>query len=120
MKNLKIYKKAIALLTASSILLLSGCTISKNNNKESVSNSARVDKYCDHLTVYFAEGPVTFKECEGYEISAISNRGTFKYSVKKDGEYIISSGFASNYTVTVVDHSIEDEHLDLDSLQKAK
>ena len=68
MKKLKLYKKAIAVTAAGSLVLLCGCSSKSNTNNEETTNQTKTGS-CTHLTVYFEDKPITFKECEGYEIS---------------------------------------------------
>lgn len=119
MKNLKIYKSALAILTATSILLLNGCSTSKNN-EENKSETKGLNNHCSHLTVYFEEGPITFKECDGYEISAAIKQSYLRYDIQKDEQEIISKGYTSNYSYNIVDHSVTDEIIDIESIQKSK
>ena len=117
MKNLKIYKSAIALLTATSILLLSGCSGSSDDNaKESK------EKPCTHLTVYFGDQPITFKECEGYVIDAwdSSKGGELHYDIERDEHKLISNGFTNDYNLYDVYHSNADELIDEESVQKSR
>lgn len=118
MKNLKIYKSSLALLTATSILLLNGCSASKNEIKE---NNETKEKACTHLTVYFEDSPVTFKECEGYDINySFGNRsGKLSYTINKDGSLIVE-GVTQSYNQYDVNHSIADELIDEKSVQKVK
>ena len=115
MKNLKIYKSALALLTATSILLLCGCSSTKEEKKESK------EKSCTHLTIYFEDIPITFKECEGYDISTrrFGSSSEIEYDIEKDGKDIIS-GLTTNYNNYHVYHSMADEILNQESVQKSK
>ena len=118
MKNLKIYKPALALVTATSILLLCGCSTSKNENQE---NKVKDESACTHLTVYFDDKPVTFKECEGYDIATYisMNSSEAHYTIQKDNLTIIS-GSTTMYNEYHVYHSITDELIDEESVQKYK
>lgn len=115
MKNLKIYKSALALVTATSILLLCGCQSSKKENQE------RKEKPCTHLTVYFEDSPVTFKECEGYDISTTfhGSSSEVSYNIKKDNFKIIT-GITALYNDYHVYHSVADEILNQESIKKSK
>ena len=117
MKNLKIYKSALTLVTATTaILLLSGCTSSNNNG-----NNNNKEKSCTHLTVYFQDTPVTFKECEGYDIS-VSRHGQsseIDYKIVKNDMNIIS-GITTIYNTYEVYHNVADELIDEESVQKSK
>ena len=62
MKNLKVYRKAFAILTVSTLVLMTGCGKSEDKKKE-----PKIEP-CEHLTIYFEDQPITFKECEGYEL----------------------------------------------------
>ena len=80
MKNLKVYKRALALITATSILLLSGCSDEKKDeNKEK--------KLCQHTTIYFEDQPITIKECENYgeyDVSTLLHANVrLEYYIKK-------------------------------------
>lgn len=112
MENLKIYKSALALVTATSILLLCGCNSSKKENKETS---------CTHLTVYFENKPVTFKECEGYDISTNMHGSSseISYTIKKDNLKIIS-GTTTIYNKYHIYHNVVDELLNQESAQKTK
>ena len=115
MKNLKIYKSALAILTATSILLLCGCNSSKKENKENKETS------CTHLTVYFEDKPVTFKECEGYDISTSMHGSSseISYTIKKDNLKIIS-GNTAIYNKYHIYHNVVDELINEESAQKSK
>ena len=110
MKNLKIYKSALALLTATSILLLCGCNSSKKDNK---------NDSCRHLTVYFEDSPVTFKECEGYEIGEVYSYGRLLYEVKKENQTFLSGG-TNQFNIYKVNHDTCDELINEESVQKTK
>jgi len=118
MKNLKIYKSALALLTATSILLLCGCSSSKNENQE---NKTKDESACTHLTVYFEDTPITFKECEGYDISTNMHGSSseINYIIKKDNSVIIS-GTTTMYNKYYIYHSVADELINQESIQKSK
>ena len=84
MKNLKIYKKGIKLAATTSIVLLAGCAAIGIIN-------ANKDEYCNHLILYYDEEPITYKECEGYDliVNQIGNTEKLFYQVEKDGRLII-------------------------------
>ena len=113
MKNLKIYKSALALLTATSIFLLSGCSDTSNKEKK--------EEPCTHLTVYFEDKPVTFKECEGYyiDVDTYHKESDIDYTIKKDGKNILS-GTTVLYNILNVYHSEADKILEDNSIQKTK
>ena len=113
MKNLKIFQSATALFAAGSILLLSGCSSEQADDKKET-------KLCSHLTVYFEDTPITFKECEGYVISydARLDGGIVKYNISKDGEIIISHGRTTVANKYLVNHDVADEIIDEESIQK--
>lgn len=115
MKNLKVYQKAIAIVAAGSIILLSGCSSKQTDDKKET-------KLCSHLTVYFEDTPITFKECEGYEISydARLDGGIVRYNISKDGEIIISHGRTTKANKYLVNHDVTDEIIDEKSVQKTK
>ena len=118
MKNFKFYKSALALLTAATITLMSGCSgeLQTSENKEN-----KKSKPCMHLTIYFADEPITFKECEGYKISATdySKDSDTEYTIKKDGE-ILFSGITTLYNKYNVYHDTADKLIEVDSIQKVK
>ena len=110
MKNLKIYKSALALLTATSLLLLCGCN-GKKNEKGTES--------CSHLTVYFDDNPVTFKECEGYEIDYRFSEGRLIYEIQKDDTRILD-GSTNEFNKYEVYHNETDALIDEESVQKSR
>ena len=120
MKNLKIYKSALAFATATSIFLLSGC-ISSNSNNDNKEKTKNKEELCTHLTVYFEDKPVTFKECEGYDVSTkrFGSSSEIEYDIEKDGKDIIS-GITTNYNNYHAYHSVADEILNQESVQKTK
>lgn len=101
-----------------SFLLLTGCMGSSND----VTDKETKEKSCKHLTIYFADKPITFKECEGYDIDAWDSTkgGELHYDIKKDGNKIISSGYTNDYNLYEVYHSITDELISNESVQKVK
>ena len=115
MNNLKIYKSALAVLAASSILLLCGCSNSKEENKKND------EKPCTHLTIYFENSPITFKECEGYNISTTGHGSSSEitYTIKKDDLKIVT-GTTAIYNKYYIYHSIVDELLNQEPIQKVK
>jgi hypothetical protein len=118
MKNFKIYKSALALITSASILLLSGC--SSNTKKEEKKEQPK-NEYCHHLTIYFEDEPITFKQCEGYEISASTPvySGECSYSIYKDKEKVLS-GTTSVYNEYFVYHNVADNIIENKAIQKVK
>lgn len=86
MKNLKIYKKAIALTTIVGITLFSGCS-SSNQQK----NNGEVNSVCHHLIVEFGGQPVIFRECEGYDIAVAYSPTAMFYEIRKDGNVLIDA-----------------------------
>ena len=114
MKKLKIYKSAIALLTSASIVLFSGCTGSEVETKKQ-------SEPCRHLTIYFEEVPITFKECEGYDISCSSEEysGMLNYVIYKD-ELPIAYGETQLYNHYYIYHSNDDKIVKNESVQKTK
>jgi len=113
MKKLKIYKSAIALLTATSILLLSGCSSSKKSEDKST--------LCKHATIYFGDESLTFKECEGYEIDVeyLSYKSRILYDIKQEGKEIVS-GATATFNVFDVNHDNADKMIENKSIKKAK
>ena len=118
MKNFKIYKSALALITSASIVLLSGCS---SNTKKEEKKAEVSNKDCFHLTIYFEDEPITFKECDGYEISASTPvySGECSYSIYKDEEKVLS-GTTSVYNEYFVYHNVADEIIENESIQKVK
>ena len=115
MKNFKIYKSALAIIGSASILLLSGC--GSNTNKEEKAKS----QPCKHLTVYFEDEPITFKECEGYDVS-IEREGyssEIQYKIKKDSETLFN-GITTNYNSYSVYHNVADDIIENEAIQKVK
>lgn len=121
MKNLKIFQRATALFAAGSILLLSGCSSKQTTNTTAAQNK-EIPEYCTHLTVYFEDTPITFKECEGYKVfySSRVDSGLVSYSVTKDDTTVIESGRTSNFNIYSVNHDAVDQIIDEDSVQKTK
>lgn len=103
MKNLKIYKKAIALTTIVGITLFSGCS-SSNQQK----NNGEVNSVCHHMIVEFGDQPVIFRECDGYDIEYYNYKGDITYKVSYDDETLINgSSNKTNYYEAI--HSLTDE-----------
>lgn len=67
MKNLKIYKKSLAILSAVSLVLFSGCSETKTKENKEV----KKEKSCEHLVEYFKDEPIIFEECRRNKIMAI-------------------------------------------------
>lgn len=84
MKNLKIYKRVLALTTAVGITLFSGCSSSNQQKKNEEVNST-----CHHMIVEFGGQPVIFRECEGYDVYAEYTSYAMYYEVYEDGNIII-------------------------------
>ena len=118
MKNLKIYKRTIAILTASTLILMSGCS---KQTEEAKKEKTKTEP-CKHVTIYFEDKPVTFKECEGYELYANIGgySGELSYDIKKDGQTLIKNGETNDYNSYEVYHVYADEIIDNESVQKAK
>ena len=116
MKNLKIYKRALAILTASTLVLMTGCGKSEDKKKE-----PKIEP-CEHLTIYFEDQPITFKECEGYELDtyAGASSGVLDYDIKKDGHILIENGETNDYNSYKVYHEYADEIINNESIQKVK
>lgn len=98
MKKMKIYKSAFALLTATTISLFSGCS---DRNIKSNENA------CMHLTVYFEDKPVTFKECDGYDICTSDKDGMLKYRISRKGEKIVYNGWTNTFHYCEINHKYE-------------
>lgn len=112
MKKLKIYKKAVAALTLSTVVLFSGCTEGTNSQKNS--------ENCFHLTIYFEDKPVTFKECEGHEIDTTKSSVGLWYSISNENDTLITDGYTNQYNCYYVNHNNADEIIDHSSVQKHK
>lgn len=84
MKNLKIYKRVLALTNAIGIILFSGCS-SSNQQKE----NEEVNSTCNHMIVEFGGQPVIFRECEGYDIHVKYTSYAMFYEVYEDDNIII-------------------------------
>ena len=100
------------------LVLFSGCT-AKSNNSET--KSEQESKSCIHLTVYFEDQPITFKECEGYEIDIETSyeNSRLYYEIEKDSKLILD-GVTINYNAVAIDHDVVDENFDNDVLKKSK
>lgn len=117
-KNLrinKLNKKTLGFLTFLSISLLSGCTKEETDDWSFLLNNVISNKNsCTHLTIVFNNEFITFKECDGYEISTYyNNNSDLEYSIYQD-EKIILDGYTSMYN----EYSII--HEDVDLLEKNK
>lgn len=115
MKDIKFYKSAFAGILAS-ITLFSGCS-SGTARQETTENEP-----CTHLTIYFEDGPITFKECEGWDVVAKreNNSSEITYNVKRDNKEIFSSGVTTLYNAYNVYHDVADEIIENKSVQKVK
>ena len=84
MKNLKIYKKGVKLAATASLVLITGGVALGIVN-------ANKDEYCNHLVLYHDGKPITYKECDGYnlKINEIGDTEKFFYQVEKDGRLVI-------------------------------
>lgn len=112
MKNNKFYRRTISLLTATTITLFSGCTGKTNLNEND-------NHKCEHLTVYFEDKPVTFKECEGYDIYVCNHFGMVNYQVSLDDKKVVEDGWTNQFNYYEVNHQY-DEIIDASSFQKSK
>ena len=129
MKKLNIYKSALAVLSLSSIALFSGCSLNSADAQESTpdqtnsqTNVNTSQTSCGHLTVYFDNQPITFKECEGYDlyVHTYQTSGQLYYDVFKDDKKIIVDGITSLANYYEVYHEVADEIIDNESVQKVK
>jgi len=116
MKNFKIYKSVLAILTSASILLLSGC--SGDSNKEE-KKAETTNKTCKHLTIYFEDEPVTFKECDGYSIGTTRDLYYVDYQILKDNEKILE-GETQIENLYYINHNLADEIIENESIQKVE
>ena len=111
MNKLTIYKSVIATILSASIVLLSGCS-----DKDA---KGRTDT-CTHTVIFFENGPITFKECEGYKVSFFAaSKAEIPYKVYKN-EKLIVSGSTSNHNCYEVDHSSSNELFETENIQKVK
>lgn len=115
MKDLKIYKSAMALVLTGTITLFSGCSSSTNTEKE------EKEVTCRHLIIYFDDQPITFKECDGYNISThrFGYSSEINYEIKKENK-ILFNGTTTNYNSYCVDHEFADKNIQNESIQKTK
>lgn len=115
MKNLKIYKGALALTTTLGIVLFSGCTINNRNYEttssieESIDIATQKSDTCTHLIVEFGGQPVIFRECDGYYIEYENFRGRIYYSVSNDYDTIINGGVTDRANYYEANHKYIDE-----------
>lgn len=112
MKNFKIYKSALALITSASILLLSGCSSTQKNEQQK-------NESCKHLTIYFEDEPITFKECDGYRIGTTRDLYYVDYQILKDNEKILE-GETQIENLYYINHNVADEIIENESIQKIK
>lgn len=105
MKNLNLCKRALAFLTVAGITLLSGCAESAQKGKKTVD-----DLWCTHAIIRFGDQYVIFRECDGFEISTRSGKGTSGYYIYQDDlkEPIISGGTTDLNICNVTDHTVID------------
>lgn len=98
MKKNKIYKRVFALLSATTISLFSGCS-DKNvkTNKDA----------CIHLTIYFEDTPITFKECDNFDIYTENNDGMLYYKISNVGDKIIYKGITNNFNYCEFNHKYD-------------
>lgn len=120
MKNLKIYKRALALVTSASILLLSGCTSTNTQNTNETKSKQKEEK-CTHLTVYFENNPITFKECDGFDIDTrrYGRSSEIEYNITRKKDEIIK-GVTTNYHEFFIRHSEIDTFFDDESIKKTR
>lgn len=118
LKQMRVYKSAVSLITATSFLLMSGCTGNSNQTEKEI---VKEDESCKHLTVCFGGEPVTFKECDGYEIGYNYDvySGVFRYSVYKNDTKLLN-GQTQQYNIYFVDHNIADDEFNVEAIQKVK
>ena len=122
MKNLKVYKKALAVLSAGTLVLFSGCSLNSTyNDIETTILQTEKKANCRHLIVYFEDKPITFKECEGYEVKYDDGyySSSLYYEVKKDNQTILE-GMSLKYNAVDVLHNIVDHEFNVESLEKVK
>lgn len=121
-KNLKINKylnkKTLTLLTIGSLSLLSGCTMEEQGELSQLFIDV-LDRLngCTHLTVFFQNETITFKECEGYSISSyFTGNNELNYSIYLN-EILIIDGKTTFYNKYDVYHeNIEN----IEDLEKEK
>ena len=124
MKNLRIYKSILALATSASIVLLSGCTSTENQNTTKTENQNTTkpkEEKCTHLTVYFENNPITFKECDGFEIDTkrYGRSSEIEYNITRKKDEIIK-GVTTNYHEFFIRHSEIDTFFDDESIKKTR
>ena len=129
MKKLNIYKSTLAILSLSSIALFSGCSLNSADAQEStpdqINSQTSINANqtsCGHLTVYFDNQPITFKECEGYDLSVhtYQTSGHLYYDVYKNDKKIIVDGITSLANYYEVYHEVANEIINNESVQKVK
>ena len=98
MKNIKIYKKTLSLLTATAISL----TLSSCSRKKTITEQEKT----------------TFKECEGYDLHIKSiNHSDCHYTISKNDE-IYLTGATTEFNYFTVNHNLyESENK---AIQKSK
>lgn len=128
MKNMRIYKRTIAVALSASITLLTGCTSVESKeevgqqsqeaiqsieesqlgnlylSEESVQGELeKTEKEHTHVIVYFGDQAVILRECEGYEINA----NLLGYSLLRYGisiGYTHFTGYTDKYNVYDTNH----------------
>ena len=120
MKKMTIYKSALTFFTLVSFALFSGCTGNSTNSEKG--NEKNNLKSCRHLTITFADEPITFKECEGYDIRGLVYKtgGNIMYTIVKDNKIILENGVTTQANYYEVYHDVADELFDNKSIQKVK
>ena len=116
MKNLKVFKSGISLLTAAAISLSCvGC-----GSDTEVHEEKEVQKNCKHLIINFSNDFEIFKECEGYVIRKSTSNGTGYFNVYKDDVEVLY-GSTLDYLYLEINHDyIDDAFPEREEFQKRK
>lgn len=117
MKNIKIYQRALSLLTATAIsITLTSCS-EHEKSEETTPVKLNRNSTCTHLTLHIGESYETFKECDDYDIEFKTNYGSAIYKIIKNDQ-IYFNGVTSDYNLMHINHeSYQNEN---NALQKVK
>jgi len=91
--NKKLSKKTLVLMTILSISLLNGCTKEQKDELtqivgNAINKSTKPTK-CKHLTIIFNNETITFKECDGYNLSTNLKDSNLEYQIFLDDKILI-------------------------------
>ena len=121
MKNIKIYKKTLSLLTATAIsLTLSSCSRKKTiTEQEKTTFKEQIEtSNCLHLSIQIGNEYETFKECEGYDLHIKSiNHSDCHYTISKNDEIYLTGATKEINYFTVNHNQNESENK---AIQKTK